>query len=334
MLHDVPISLSLITVPLTRLLACLLPAFLLLGACSSSTPPAPARPVIVCTTGMIADAVRFIGGDAVEVIQLMGPGVDPHLYKVTPGDISNLARANLVFVNGLHLEGRMGESLHTIQTAHVVEIAASLPQDALRLPDGSGGQPDPHIWFNVALWSRTMPAIGEALAKLVPPQAEQFHTRARQYQESLTTLDAQVRSAVESIPAEHRILVTAHDAFGYFGEAYAVKVHSIQGISTESEAGLEAINRLVNLLVDRKVPAVFVESSVPHKTIESLMQAAASKGHQVKLGGELFSDALGPSSTPAATYIGMVRHNVTLIVQALGGQVPAPWTEVSSKPPA
>jgi manganese/zinc/iron transport system substrate-binding protein len=282
---------------------------------------------------MIADAVRFIAQDNVEVVQLMGPGVDPHLYKVTPGDISNLARANLVFVNGLHLEGRIGESLHTIKSARIVEIGESLPADSLRHPPDAGGQPDPHIWFDVALWSRAMPAIGDAVAELVPEKADFIRARTTQYQQALAALDGEVRSAIESVPAPLRVLVTAHDAFGYFGQAYGLEVHSIQGISTESEAGLESINRLVNLLVDRRIPAVFVESSVPHKTIESLMQSASAKSHKVNLGGELFSDALGQADSPAGTYIGMVRHNVGVIVQALGGQVPPTWNPPSQHPP-
>jgi len=305
----------------TTVLACM--ATLAIASCDRSAPvAAPANSVstlrAVCTTGMVADMVAMVGGDKVSATPLMGEGVDPHLYKPSPADVRLLADADVVFYNGLHLEGKMGELLEQLsKTKPVVAITRSIPEPDLLSPDGAAGTHDPHVWFDVSLWARTIPAVKDGLAAARPAHAAEFTQRADAYAASLAALHEKTKAAIATIPAESRILVTAHDAFGYFARAYGLEVHAIQGISTESEAALKDINALVDLLVTRKVPAVFVESSVPRKNIEALIEGCAARGHTVRIGGELFSDAMGAKGTPEGTYPGMVEHNVRTIVEAL-----------------
>lgn len=292
---------------------------------------APAPLSVVCTTGMVADVVGRVGGDAVKVTALMGEGVDPHLYKPSPGDVRALTSADIVFVSGLHLEGKMGDVIEKLaESRSVVAITDGIPREKLYdqhgkpISDGAGGDkhaegvvPDPHVWFDVSLWSATVPTVRDAITKARPAAATAIAGRAAEYQAELAGLDTEVRAAMGAIPKEKRVLVTAHDAFGYFGRAYGLEVIAPQGISTESEASLKDVNLIVETLVSRKIPAVFIESSVPAKTIESLIEGAKSRGHAVRLGGTLYSDALGKSGTPEGTYIGMVRANVRAIVEGL-----------------
>jgi manganese/zinc/iron transport system substrate-binding protein len=275
------------------------------------------RPLeIVCTTGMVADVVRQIGGEHVSVDQLMGAGVDPHLYKTSPRDVSRLNAADAIFYSGWHLEGKMGGVFERLgESRPVFAIAEDIPRDKLLIsPEGTV---DPHVWFDVSLWMETIPVVERALADLSPDHAADFAENAATYRSRLADLNEYAQTQIASIPPDQRVLVTAHDAFRYFGRAYGIDVRGIQGISTDSEAGVRQVNELVSFLVDRKIKAVFVESSVSEQNVESLIEGARANGHVVTNGGELFSDAPGPEGTPEKTYEGMIRHNVDTIVAAL-----------------
>ncbi|HSH00142.1 MAG TPA: zinc ABC transporter substrate-binding protein [candidate division Zixibacteria bacterium] len=273
---------------------------------------------VVATTGMVADLARAVAGTRADVTGLMGPGTDPHLYKASQGDIGRLAEADLILYNGLHLEGKMAEVLEKM-AAHkpVVAVTDALMRDTLRAPAEFAGQYDPHVWFDVALWSQTVGHVAEALSAIDPAAAASYQANAAAYRDSLTALDTWVREHIAQIPAQRRVLVTAHDAFGYFGRAYDIEVRGLQGISTATEFGLNDITSMVDLLVARRIKAVFVESSVPRRSVEAVVEGCKSRGHAVIIGGELYSDALGPADSPAGRYLGMVRHNVTTIVEAL-----------------
>lgn len=290
---------------------------------------------VVATTGMVADLVRAVGGEhadvtgdsaesRVEVTQLLGAGVDPHLYKATRDDVQTIAAADVVFYNGLMLEGKMADTLVKIgRTKPVYAVTESLEESVLLTPDGADGHHDPHVWMDVEAWSRCVDSVADALATFDPPNADRYRANAKAYQENLAELHAYAKSSLATIPKESRVLVTSHDAFNYFGRAYDLEVLGIQGLSTESEAGLARINALVDLLEERNVQAVFVESSVPTKSIEALIDGANSRGHEVKIGGELFSDAMGEGGTYEGTYVGMIDFNVTTVTRALGGEAPA-----------
>jgi manganese/zinc/iron transport system substrate-binding protein len=272
---------------------------------------------------MVADVVREVGGDRIEVTQLMGPGVDPHLYKATRDDVQQIMKADIVFSSGLMLEGRMEDTLKKLsETQPVFAITSRLPHDQLLSPDGAGGHPDPHVWMDVAAWASCLDVVVEGLSTSVPSGAEEFRSRANSLRKTLRTLHEYGLASIASIPKERRVLVTSHDAFHYFGRAYGLEVVGVQGLSTESEAGLQRINELVDLLVDRKVAAVFVESSVPQKNILALIDGAKSRGHDIRIGGELFSDAMGAEGTWEGTYVGMLDHNITTVTNALGGMAP------------
>lgn len=275
---------------------------------------------VVATTGMIADVARNIAGEHARVTALMGAGVDPHLYKASTGDVRLLSDADLVLYNGLHLEGRMADLLVKLASSkRVVQVTDSIEESRLREPPEFEGHADPHVWFDVSLWAKAAERMGVGLAEADPANAEAYKAAAGAFAAKLDELHAWCKAELEKVPREQRVLVTAHDAFGYFGEAYGLDVLAIQGISTDSEASLKSMNELVDTIVSRKVRAVFVESSVPHKTIESLVEGCRARGHEVRIGGELFSDALGAEGTAEGTYIGMVRHNVETIVRALTG---------------
>lgn len=271
---------------------------------------------IVTTIGMIADVADRIGGEHVTVTGLMGPGVDPHLYKTSEADISKLASADLILYGGLHLEGKMGDVLERLAKRRpVVAVTRAIPKDRLR--ETAANYHDPHVWFDVSLWMIAAETIRDALCEVRPEKKADFQRNATALLAELKELHAWCGAELASIPKAQRVLVTAHDAFGYFGQAYDIEVHGIQGISTESEAGLKEVNALVDLLVARKIKAVFVESSVPPKNVEALVEGCRSRGHPLVVGGELFSDAMGAAGTPEGTYTGMVRHNVETIVKAL-----------------
>lgn len=288
---------------------------------------------VVCTTGMVADLVRRIGGTRVNVVALMGEGVDPHLYKASPGDLRLLTSADLVFYSGLHLEGRMGEVLEKLaERRPVVAVTDSIDRAILRQPPEFKGNFDPHVWFDVSLWSQAADRVLRALAERDPPNAMAYGAAAGALRVELATLHEWCKEQIQRIPPERRVLVTAHDAFGYFGRAYGIDVLGIQGISTDSEASLRDMGRLVDTIVQRRVPAVFIESSVPRKTIEALVEGCRARGHQVTIGGELFSDAMGREGTDEGTYPGMVRHNVLAIVKALSPtEPPAPNDSTAPK---
>jgi manganese/zinc/iron transport system substrate-binding protein len=273
---------------------------------------------VVATTGMIGDAVRVIADDKVSLTTLMGPGVDPHYYKAARSDLDRLDNADVIFYNGLNLEAKMADILKKMgRLKTTVAVGESIPDTLLRYPAGSAGHPDPHIWFDVMLWSQAVEKVGQVLAEADPPHAEFYLNNAQEYLDSLKALDNWIRERIASIPKRQRVLVTAHDAFGYFGLAYDIEVKGLQGLSTVTEAGLYDVTRMVDMLIERNIKAVFVESSVSKKAINAVVEGCRSRGHEVVIGGELFSDAMGEAGTVEGTYLGMVRHNVNTIVEAL-----------------
>ena len=288
---------------------------------SASTPPGrqgdgPIR--VLATTGMIGDVANRIAGDHAKVTTLMGPGVDPHLYKASEGDVRSLESADLILYNGLNLEGKMQDIFARIARSRaVLAVADAVPESRRRKPPEFRGHFDPHVWFDVSLWALTIVPIARELERLDPAHAEDYRRNAQTLEKELLDLDVEVEKRIAEIPADHRVLVTAHDAFGYFGRRYGMEVVGLQGISTVTEAGLQDVERLVDLIVSRKIKAIFVESSVSPRSIEAVSKACGSRGHSVAIGGQLFSDAMGPAGTPEGTYPGMVRHNVKTIVEAL-----------------
>jgi manganese/zinc/iron transport system substrate-binding protein len=287
-------------------------------ACSTAGRQDSDKLNIVCTTGMIGDALTHIAGDAAQVTALMGPGVDPHLYKPTQGDLGLLSQADVIVYNGLHLEGKMGEVLKKLsRTKKVIAMGELLPPELLRHPEGDPEAHDPHIWFDVSLWARAVRAVGEQLAQTDSSNAAIFRSHTASYAAQLDSLHQRVQQQIASIPADQRVLVTAHDAFGYFGRAYQLEVHGLQGISTASEYGLRDVSDMVNFLTERKIKAVFVETSVPAKSLEAVLEGCSRRGHQIRIGGHLYSDAMGEKGSPEGTYIGMVEANVAAMVGGL-----------------
>ena len=295
---------------------CVAAAALAAGGCGGAVDDNQ-RPTVVATTTIVADLARQIGGDQVEVVSLMGPGIDPHSYRPTPRYADRLARADLVLASGLHLEGKLGELLERMGRRKPVVFVAEAVAGAARL-DAAAGIHDPHVWFDLSLWTACIDPTVVALAEQVPEAAEAFKAAGDRYREILLAAHEEVKAAVATIAPQQRVLVTAHDAFRYFGRAYGIEVVGVQGVSTESEAGLADINRLVDLLVERKVPAVFVETSVPDRSVKAICEGAAARGHEVKTGGRLYSDALGESGSGAETLESAIRANVAVIVEALG----------------
>lgn len=279
----------------------------------------------VATIGMITDIVQNVAGDAIAVRGLIGPGIDPHLYKATRSDIALLSKADFVFYNGLLLEGKMTDALIRVATAgkKVYAVTEHIDQGYLLEPKEFAGHYDPHVWMDPLAWSKAVEVVREKLSEQLPEYQRRFQSAADEYLTQLKELDAYAEKVLSSVPKESRVLVTAHDAFNYFGKRYGFEVMGIQGISTESEAGVRDIEHLVDVLVSRRIGAVFVESTVSQRNIQALIQGAAARGHQVKIGGELFSDAMGKPGSYEGTYIGMIDHNVTTIARALGGEAPA-----------
>ena len=278
---------------------------------------------VVTTIGMITDIVRNVGGTHVEVTGLMGPGVDPHLYKATAGDVARLTSAKLIFYNGLHLESKMGEILAKM-TGNTKTIAVTDDVDKAHLltPPEFERQYDPHLWFNVTLWMKAVEKVRNTLIEIDPGHQADYEANAERYLAELAELHEYVKTQVEKVPSEQRVLVTAHDAFNYFGKAYGFEVRGLQGISTATEAGIADVQELATFIAERRIPAIFVESSVSSRSIEAVKAAVNSKGFNVKIGGQLFSDAMGTDGTPAGTYIGMVRHNIDTITVALTAAQP------------
>jgi manganese/zinc/iron transport system substrate-binding protein len=302
---------------LPRAVAVLLLTLLAAGcAPGGSRPDGP--PLVVATTGMIAEMAARIGGDEVRVEALMPTGVDPHLFKPSQGDVRRLDRAALILYNGLHLEGKMTEILARMARYRpVVAVAEQVSREDLLEVDGFEGHYDPHLWFDVRLWSQVLVPITDALARLLPDHADTFRARADALRVDLLELDAWAETTLESLPPERRVLITAHDAFGYFGRRYEFDVLGLQGISTVTEAGLQDVERLVQRIVRDRIPAIFIEASIPPRSIQAVQAACQARGHRVAIGGELFSDSMGPPGTEEGTYAGMVRHNVRTLLEAL-----------------
>jgi len=275
------------------------------------------------TVGMVADIVREVAGERAAVTNIIGSGVDPHVYSPTRSDVAVLLKSDIIFYAGLLLEGQMADILVKVSRKRPVYAVTELLQQDYLIHDAATAHNDPHVWMDVQGWMKAVLVVADAMVAFDPTHAEAYHQQAAAYQERLKRLDDYSKAAIASIPDGQRVLVTAHDAFNYMGRAYGIEVMGIQGLSTESEAGLKDINRLVDTLVDRRIPAVFVETSVSDKNVKALIEGAASRGHKVIIGGELFSDAMGPSGTYEGTYEGMIDHNVTVITRALGGNSPA-----------
>ncbi|MDO6392230.1 zinc ABC transporter substrate-binding protein [Pontibacter sp. BT731] len=300
----------------------LLLAMLLGTACtqvdSRGEVPAGKRMRIVTTTGMLKDAVVNIVGDAADVEAIMGSGVDPHLYKATQGDLNMLTEADVIIYNGLHLEGKMGEVLEKLSRYKtVVAGATGIPENSLLKSAAFADSHDPHVWFDVSRWMQVVIYLSSELQKKDPQHTALYQEQTATYLRELSALHKETKAAIASIPEQQRILITAHDAFGYYGNAYGIEVRGLQGISTLSEFGLQDVSSLVKYIVANKIKAVFIESSVSPKAIEAVVQGCSKRGHEVLIGGTLFSDAMGAEGTPEGTYIGMVRHNTNTIVTSL-----------------
>lgn len=304
----------------------LLSGAVLLAATSCSRPSedlgSPSQ--IVATTGMVAEIVKAVAGDKADVVCLIGAGVDPHLYKVSRNDVARLLKADMVFYNGLVLEGKMTDALVRVgHTKPVYPVTELLNQEYLLEPPELKGHHDPHVWMDVKAWVKATEAVARKLGEFDPANTGEYAANARRYMQALEELDAYVRRVIGSIPERQRVLITAHDAFNYFGRAYDVQVEGIQGLSTESEAGLQQINGLVEFIVQNEISAVFVETSVADKNVKALIEGARARGYDLAIGGELFSDAMGAPGTYRGTYVGMIDHNATTISRALGGEAPA-----------
>lgn len=289
---------------------------LVFAGCNGSTDDQ--RPMVLVTTNILADAVRIVAGDELRIEALMGAGTDPHLYKARFSDIRRIEQADLILYNGLHLEGKLSEILDQMP-GRAVAVADVLPKESLIVADEGSDVLDPHVWFDVSLWSMVVTGIGETLAGFDTAHAELYRKRAATLSAELDSLHAEVHRAVATIPNDTRILITAHDAFGYFGRAYGIEVRGLQGISTVSEYGVRDVSSLVTFVVENRIPAVFVESGIPPRSVESVIAGARQRGHTVIEGGLLYSDSLGGAGEAGATYVGMVRHNMNTIVKALGG---------------
>lgn len=273
---------------------------------------------VVTTTGMIEDAAKNVGGIYVEAEALMGPGIDPHLYKATQGDLKKLRDADLILYNGLRLEGKMGEVLEKMQRVKpVVPVAERVPKEKLNRIQQYNNNFDPHVWFDVSLWKEAVVATRDALIARDSSHAQAYRDNAANYLQRLDSLHVAVKEQISTIPEQQRVLITAHDAFGYFGHAYDIEVKALQGISTLSEPGIRDIKELVDFIVENNIKAVFVETSVPQRAIRAVVEGANQRGFELKVGGSLYSDAMGEAGTPEGTYIGMVNANVQKIVEAL-----------------
>ena len=301
----------------------LLALALSVSACGAAQETADAPINAVVTIGMIGDVVENVGGECTDVTTIMGPGIDPHLYRASSGDVQTFNGADIIFYSGYSLEGQLGDVLERFaQRKPTIAVSPeSIGSDALIATQGAYGI-DPHLWMDVGLWARIAPTVADALAEVRPGCAERFRGNAEAYIAQLEALSGWIGEAVSSIPEQQRVLVTAHDAFAYYGRAYGIEVEGVQGISTESEAGVADIRDMAQVIAERQVPAVFIESTINPRTVRAVIDAAAQRGHQVEVGGELYSDAMGQGGTAGGTYIGMLYENTVTIVEALGGDVP------------
>lgn len=273
---------------------------------------------IVTTTTMITDLVKNIGGDYVVINGLMGAGVDPHLYKASEGDVSKLYEADIIFYGGLHLEGKLVDIFEKMEgSKNTVSLGDRLPKDELIPSEYFASNYDPHVWFNIQFFKQFAQIVTDELSKADAKNAQSYSENNKNYQKKLDSLEIEIKTIIASLPEEKRILVTAHDAFNYFGKAYGFNVVGLQGISTATEAGVKDVQNLSEFIIQNNIKAIFIESSVPRRTIEALQQAVLSKNHNVEIGGSLYSDALGNPGTAEGTYIGMFKYNVNTIVNAL-----------------
>lgn len=292
---------------------------LLVVSCGKKAKNKNGKLKVVTTTTMITDLVKNIGGDKLEVKGLMGAGVDPHLYKASEGDVSKLFNADVVIYNGLHLEGKLEEVFEKMEHQNKKTIVASnvIDKENLMGSELFASNYDPHIWFDINNWTKITSYITSKLVEIDAKNATYYKGNAKKYLEKLQALNNKIETKINELPLEKRILVTAHDAFNYFGRQHNFKVVGLQGLSTATEAGVQDVQKIAKFIIENKVKAIFVESSVPKRTIEALQEAVKSKGHEVVIGGTLYSDALGNAGTEEGTYIGMYKANVNTIVNAL-----------------
>ena len=298
----------------------LLLGIMLLTACAPEVDSNIAeRQVQVTTTvGMITDIVKNVGGDRVEVTGLMGSGVDPHLYKASESDVRALENADIIFYNGLHLEAGMAGVLERMtDSSNVVAVTDNIPRGELSAPEEFEGAYDPHVWFNVEFWMLAVEKVRDSLIETDPESSRYYAENADFYLKELEALNSYILEQTEKVSSEKRTLITAHDAFNYFGAKYGFEVIGLQGISTETEASTADVQDLTEYIIEHEIPAIFIESSVPQRNVEAVQAACKAEGHEVKIGGELFSDAMGNDGTFEGTYIGMVTHNIDTIVSAL-----------------
>ncbi|MFF5995136.1 zinc ABC transporter substrate-binding protein [Lysinibacillus sp. KU-BSD001] len=294
---------------------------LLLAACSGGEEGSKNEEkegIVVATTGQIGDAIKIIGGEHLQVTTLMGPGVDPHLYKATQSDLTKLDGAEVIFYNGLHLEGQMQDIFDQMaEEKTVLAVGEQLDENTLLADEENKSLHDPHIWFDIDLWKEVVDVIGNTLVEEYPEYKDAFEANEEAYLTQLDELKEYAAARIEEVPASQRILVTAHDAFNYFGESQGFNVRGLQGLSTDSEYGVKDVQNMVNYLVENNIKAIFVESSVSDKAMKAVIEGAKEKGHDIVIGGELFSDAMGAEGTEEGTYLGMYKHNVDTIVDSL-----------------
>ena len=295
-----------------------------LAACGPAGKPAANGELnVVATTSMIADLARELGGEHVKVTGLMGPGVDPHLYQASEGDVVRMSSADVLLYNGLHLEGKMSDIFHQMKSRDIATVAVaeeSIPESLLIESPAFAGNYDPHVWFDVTLWMRVASRLASVLADMDPEHAGDYQRQLERYLVQLDSLDGYVRERAAELPRDRRVIITSHDAFGYFGKAYDFEVRGLQGISTATEAGTADVSNLAEFVASRKIPAMFVETSVSARGIEAVREAVRARGFDVAIGGTLFGDALGDQDTPEGRYVGMIRHNIDTIVAALNGE--------------
>lgn len=288
-------------------------------SCTQQNTPPDTRLKVVTTTTQLTDLVATIAGNTVQLNGLMGAGVDPHLYKASEGDVAKLFNADVVFYNGLHLEGKLEDVFEKMkhQNKKTIAVAAVVTKTDLISSEGFSSSHDPHFWFSIKDWKKAAMYVSSLLTELNPENKVLYTKNTNAYLKELTKLDKQNQLKVATLPAEKRILVTAHDAFAYFGKAYDFKVVSLQGLSTATEAGVQDVQRIAAFIIAHQIKSVFIESSVPVRTVEALQEAVAAKNHHVTIGGTLYSDALGDPNTPEGTYIGMYQYNIDTIINAL-----------------
>lgn len=303
------------------LIASLAVCIVFAGCGDSAGPATSGKPSIVVTTGMVGELVQAIVKETAEVQVMMGPGVDPHLHQPTRGDAVDLKRADVVVYNGLHLEGQLGAALQqrALSGGNTFVVAEGVPTDQLLAAEA--GFRDPHLWMDLSLWAQAVVPLAEKLAAVFPQHREAYLANAEAYRDQLMQLDRWAAKSLESIPPGQRVMITAHDAFRYFGRRYGLEVHGVQGVSTVSEAAIRDVTQLVELIVQQDVPAVFFETSVSKRQVEAIVDGARARGKTVSADHTLYSDSLGPTGSGADTYLGMMRANVQTITEALGGEV-------------